>query len=397
MKVLIGAIGTSSYDQVVYEFRDGSQVPARYFIVGLAEKINADLVLVLLTEDARILQWEYKDGSGLENEFKKRGITANPIDIPKGLSEEEAWLIFNSIADNLPEEAEVVLDITHGLRSIPFLLLLSINYLKSVKNAKIVDIYYGALEGTDKNNNVKPAYSMGNFVTLLDWSVGVSDFKRTGDLNILASLLEERQTNVRRSSPNSPGLELPEKLKSVARWLRRVSAALDLTRPEEVMKTSHQLINEIKQAEKEFPKWAQPFAFLLNEIVSAFEPLALDDTRNKENTKLSLDKQFKLIEWYRQKEKYLSAIILLREWITSRALYNKGDSNIFDKDKREKVDKEVFNETSEVAGHIKELTDLRNDIAHVGMRPKPEQADALKNRFDKAFKKISEERSRESK
>lgn len=388
MKVLVGAIGTSNYEGVKYKF-DGEEIEARYFMVALAKKIKADRILVLMTEDAKTLQWEYKDGSGLKDEFTRSGLEAIPIDIPKGLSEEEAWEIFTIAAENIPHDAEVVLDVTHGLRSIPFLLLLSINYLKSVKNARIVDIFYGALEGTDRNNPLKPAYSLGEFVKLLEWSVGVENFERSGDLEKLADLLEERQTTVRHKASNANAL--PSKLKSVARWLRKLSVALDLTRPDEVMETSARLIKEIQEAETEFPTWAKPFSMLLSRINESFMPLSLAKARDSKNLADNIERQRKLIRWYKEKGRYQSAIIMLKEWYVSWKMYQQiPESGVFDTRTRENFEKQAYADPAidNQDSVLRELADLRNDIAHAGMRTSPANSDAIIKRFESALDKI---------
>ena len=92
-RVILAAIGTSDYANVEYRFDNGDVVPAKYFLVGLVDRIKPDTVVVLLTEEARILQWENKDGSGIGDVLSQRKLNIVPVDIPKGANEAEAWQI----------------------------------------------------------------------------------------------------------------------------------------------------------------------------------------------------------------------------------------------------------------------------------------------------------------
>jgi len=58
------------------------------------------------------------------------------VDIPDGKDEDELWKIFSIIVDEVQPGDEILFDITHGFRSLPFIAFLTVAYLKEVKGAK---------------------------------------------------------------------------------------------------------------------------------------------------------------------------------------------------------------------------------------------------------------------
>ena len=95
-------------------------------------------MLVCVTEEAKRQNWGVLEG--LDDP------RIQSIDIPIGRDIAEMWQTFEIIACHIAEGDRVTFDITHGLRSLPFLVFLFAAYLKEAKNVVIDAIYYGALE-----------------------------------------------------------------------------------------------------------------------------------------------------------------------------------------------------------------------------------------------------------
>ncbi|WP_219973886.1 CRISPR-associated DxTHG motif protein [Rubrobacter xylanophilus] len=134
VKKLICTIGTGSYEKVTYtsgERRKETRlapVAIGSFITG--EEKGLELV-ALLTQGARE---KYRDG--LRSEAAALGWTCTPVDIPDGKSEAELWEIFEKFGEHLKEGDEVVLDLTHGFRHLPALLLSAVQYYAVRKRIK---------------------------------------------------------------------------------------------------------------------------------------------------------------------------------------------------------------------------------------------------------------------
>lgn len=117
-RVLIGAMGNNIFSDTEYEFENGQKVISNFFIHAIAELHNPDKVIVLLTDSAKEVNWEGKDK--LQYWFKEQlpAVDLTSVRIEKGENENEAWTIFNAVAEAIPENAELIVDVTNGLRSI---------------------------------------------------------------------------------------------------------------------------------------------------------------------------------------------------------------------------------------------------------------------------------------
>lgn len=389
--VIVAAIGTSHYENVEYRFNDGTTIPAKYFLVGLVDMLKPDTVVVLLTEDARILQWTSVDGAGIGDLLKQRDVNVIAVDIPKGANEAEAWQIFELINSHIPERAEVILDITHGLRSIPVLMLLATFYLQRVRDITISNIFYGALEAVDRSNHTKPAYSLGHFLTLLDWAGGVEVFKQTGDPKRLAELLDARNTSVRKTYTGGPdGERLPTRLKTVSTTLLSLSQALGVIRPIEVMEYASQLQQNLESAADESRTWAKPFALIFDQMRDVFTPLGLTDPLEHSKQQRFIAAQVNLIEWYIRYEQFDAASLLLRELIVTWYMFNKGQTDISNVEARKNIEGDLHrhfenDKRDDLGGLWKSVTEIRNDIAHIGMQKSPKPAKKLSALISKAF------------
>jgi CRISPR-associated Csx2 family protein len=99
--------------------------------------------------------------------------------------------MFALLADALPENSQVIVDVTHGFRSQPMLALAAGVYLRTVKNVTIDRIVYGAYEARDTHTNTAPVVDLTSFLDLIDWSVSAGQFIKYGNARPLSSLLNE--------------------------------------------------------------------------------------------------------------------------------------------------------------------------------------------------------------
>lgn len=110
--------------------------------------------------------------------------------IPYGRTEEEQITILRSLADAVNPEETLYLDITHGLRHLPMLVVLAALYLQQTKNVKIQAIYYGASEllGLDEAEGA-PVIDLKGLLKIASWVNALSQFQKDGDYGVFAPLL----------------------------------------------------------------------------------------------------------------------------------------------------------------------------------------------------------------
>ena len=314
-----------------------------------------------------------------------------PVTIPEGESENQLWQIFNTVVGKIQNGDRVLFDITHGFRSLPFLTFLALAYVRNVRrDVEIERVVYGAYEAVERDNPYKPVFDLTPFIGLLDWIGAVSVFQQTGNAQPIANLVADAQ-----NLPYKLGLSgnLPTHLKNMASRLSDLSDALLTNRILAAQAAAAELITQLDEAKQEVANWAQPFDVLLDRMQRTYQPLALQNPETPENRWESLIGQYQQIRWHIQNQQYLQAITLAREWLISWGCYqlNKdwiseseryevekmmGEWQLAKREKRNLPDLPISNvkHGAKSIELFNDLHDLRNDLAHCGMRPDPRRA-----------------------
>lgn len=380
----------------------------RVFAEALHQFCQYDTMLVCITEEAKATTW-----SVLE-ELKDSRI--KPIDIPTGRTTEEMWETFKIIAQYVDEGDRVIFDITHGLRSLPFLVFLFAAYLKSAKNVTIAAVYYGAFElGDSKNNVPAPVIDLSEFVSMIDWITATTRFVKIGDGQPLSSLIEGSIPSNEELKNNPDARPIKKQLKQSAEAIHTISLALSITRPIETMESATKLEEILHQASTSFTERAKPFSLLSDRVVREYGQFALTNPKGTANLTENLRLQLKTIYWYIQRSQVVQAVTLAREWLVSVLVLNFGISEyMFDlKRGREHAEKALNNATEIRKPHPRpiapgdcdqqfetlpqadelvklwsQIIELRNDIAHCGMNRQPQTAAKLQAKAVSLYPKL---------
>jgi len=111
--------------------------------------------------------------------------------IPYGRKQEEQTEILKIMADCVTDEDKVTLDITHGLRHLPMLVVLSAMYLKVVKAVEVAGIYYGAKDMQHlETEDVAPALDLSGLLQIAEWVKALNSFEKDRDYGVFSELLE---------------------------------------------------------------------------------------------------------------------------------------------------------------------------------------------------------------
>jgi len=111
--------------------------------------------------------------------------------IPYGRKQEEQTEILKIMADCVTENDKVTLDITHGLRHLPMLVVLSAMYLKVVRKVEVAGIYYGAKDMQHlETEEVAPALDLSGLLQIAEWVKALNSFDKDGDYGVFSELLE---------------------------------------------------------------------------------------------------------------------------------------------------------------------------------------------------------------
>lgn len=359
---ILTTLGTGNYEPTTYVWGERAyQTPL--FVAAVAAWFPGAAVKAVSTE----LAWE-RQGVALQEAIPY----TERIPIPDGANEDELWQIFNVLVAAIPAGESVIFDITHGFRSQPVLSLLVASFLRVAKGIHLEAVLYGAYE-RDRENS--PVFDLTPFVAMLDWANATERFLETGDARKIAALIREQRKNP---------------LNSLAARLTDLSEALALVRPILVTQKASDLMVRIAQARAE-PWEAQhaPLKLLLDRIQTSFSPLAATEP---------LRAQWQQIGWLTTHQHYLAAAALAREWLVHVRVVVAGGTIVpIDNALRDAAESWLNNADNENGSAPHEappewkasvalwrnLTDLRNDLAHCGLRVSPRPPSTITSSVEK--------------
>lgn len=285
--ILISVIGNRPYNHTVYNL-SGKNYETDFFFIPLIEHFKPDQFYLLGTKDSI---WDKVDEAA-----EKNGFEYIKQEIPFGKNDEELWKIFETIISLPLSECEIVFDITHGFRAIPFAAFLALIFFKSVrKDIQIKNVLYGNYEARDKEKNLAPVVELSSYLEMLDWIRAAQRFVDYGDGDLLINKLETENDNGQLD-------QWLEKLKDFTANLNLNFVSQISTVADELRKTETEGLNVIL---KTIPTYR-----LLKNVINNRIGMFTDNVHDWQM-------QWRIADWYFKNHQYSQAIIVLRETINS--------------------------------------------------------------------------------
>lgn len=393
-------LGTGRYKETTYIYSDDEAPVTEIFPVALCHFFKPDELLVLVTKDAEKM-WFENFNNQCSAKLKKCPFV-RPIKIPDGHSVEDLWKIFGELTKHLSEKDEVIFDITHSFRTLPFLSFLAASFLRVAKDVRIKGIYYGAWEArkppppadnpfysnpTDKS----PVFNLTPFLNLLEWTTATDQFVKTGNAESLSKLIHQTDTKGETT------------LQELSKSINKIAVGLNTLRPLSVMEESANLSSRIQEASEETKANLPQLVPLLEKIEKDYSQFSLASPKSNDaqTNKKRLAKHLRMVEWYEKRERWIQALSLARESIvslicfilnkdalkendrdrvgklinkfysTERGIPYKADwENALDENLRESLHKLWGNEANRnhfgLDDSQPDLASLRNDVLHAG-------------------------------
>lgn len=120
---------------------------------------------------------------------QRLGLPVTCLLIPFARDEVEQADILQALASVIEESEHVSIDVTHGFRHLPMLALVAARYLTHVRQVRIDELYYGALDMTAGGET--PVLRLASLLRMLDWTEALAVNERCGDYAVFADLLAE--------------------------------------------------------------------------------------------------------------------------------------------------------------------------------------------------------------
>jgi len=371
------------YRTANYDFQDGIKT-TQFFGLGLAEVIKPERLIVLGTtgsmwdvfyeafaeseqqeERWMALSESVESNSVSEEQLRicasdlsaKLGVECLLKIIPYGINEAEQSHILEIMASDINETDTVSLDLTHGLRHLPMLGLLSAMYLQTAKQVQIKGIYSGALELTQ--DDITPVIRLDGLLKMADWISALHGFDKTGDIAPFSDLLQQE----------GMAKETADLLK-VAAFHESTLSITNARKP---------LRDFSKQIEGELPGMASLFTESLHERISW-----------KDQGSIYLRQREKSI-FYLQQGDYVRAAALGYEAVITHYLKkNNPSADVENYEARDEVRKTIETQLSkpELSAY-RLLRNIRNSLAHAN-RPNKGEIQSILSDESLLQKKLTE-------
>ncbi len=370
-KVLISFLGTGNYQKVKYQL-NGQSYESDLSILPINEYFKPDKIYIIGTKDSR---WELVANLNYER-----------LEIPAGKSADEFWQMFDLLLQNISiSESEVAFDITHCFRSIPFFVVIFIQFIKFMeRSTEVSHIFYGIL---DQKTYESQIIDLRPLIDLLDWMEAIASLKKYGDLDDLCLLTERAEKQIRKQ-----GINQPLKLVNLKKQLKELADITKMTYVPQIGEISSvltQLLDD-ETLRQETNVYLKPLSLLLPE---------LKDMIGRFNKPNEWEAQLEAAKWYLENKKPSQALLVLREAIVTYACLASA-VDPYERDKREEVEKklgEAVKSKSQASLHKlwDKVTQLRNKVAHALMKRRenidPEKSIRNVNKLIKEAEKVMKE------
>ena len=199
---------------------------------------------------------------------------------------------------------ELIVDVTHSFRSLPFFMTNLLFYLQNVSDKKIIisHIHYGMMEMINEQH-FAPIVELRTIIDINNWIIGAYSFSKFGNAYMISELIQQENL-------------------SAANLLVDFSNVMNLNHLFAI-KTIAQRLSSIKNAQynTSLPK------LIINPIIDNFINTFKPSTTTKESVF-----QLKVARWQLEHRKYAQAFMTLIESIVSNVCeMNNMDSGIYQK------------------------------------------------------------------
>lgn len=234
--VFIGFLGTSQYKPVVYSIAGKKSQETPYVQEAI---VRAHLewldspdgcIKIFMTTEAKSANWDPPGGlKDRLNEICHIG-KVQGLEMKAPTEENSLWRLFEVLESEIPPGAEVILDVTHGFRTLPLVGTVLTSYTRALKRTKVAAIYYGSTV-MDSDGTV-PVIDMTRLDRLMRWSTAIDAFLRNGNASEMEEIASE---TVRSMIEDGKQTETAILEKQLVKNLKEIHSALSTVRGKEIL------------------------------------------------------------------------------------------------------------------------------------------------------------------
>ena len=409
--ILLTSLGTRLFDAPTDYELDGKSASELLTPLALVQLLapsqQPNRVVAMVTPGAKPTTWPVFE-AGICSIL---GFKPDSVSIPDGRNSDEIREIIEKVAQEVPEGAELTLDVTQGFRHFPFIFYALVLYLTSLRGVKIRGAYYGMVEGSPPSAR-KPIIDLQPLLELPEWFHAVRMFRDQGTTLPMAQLLEPLAVKLgkkagllfKSGNKKDGGLKRAKasRVKGAVNYLKDYAFAYESALPLELGKAGRLLSYAISKLPTISPADLPPLAKELTDAIArvaykaAFVRPPATGGSWKTGVSLNraeLNRQAGMIDLYLDRGQLPLAVGLMREWVVSWATLKSGNSKEIDEwlnhDVRLRyecrlgalgslaaarggvVGASITPAQKDFGTFWNQLTNLRNTLHHHGMRIDP--------------------------
>lgn len=315
--VLISFLGASNYKPVRYRLRKVTTgAEERYAPAAIVDCLGqegqaVERAAVVVTEAARNMHW-----SALRDRLDQLGVEAGAVDIPDGSNDHELWQIFARLGEQVDPGETVIVDPTHGFRSLPVIGVLALAFFRHLRKAELGGVYYGAYEARAKHDGVAPIFDLTPMFDLPAWAEAVAEWDRTGRATGIVErtkpYLDALRRNLMQDAPRAL-VDLPDRLELL-------SDLMTLLKHDQIGTAARQVVDSIDEARSQAGDHLPltPLVAVAEDLGRSLTSLAHREEADwRTSNPAYLRQQLAAARWLGRRGRVVEAYSLLRECITS--------------------------------------------------------------------------------
>jgi hypothetical protein len=368
--------------------------------------LKPERLIVFLTQAA--LERVYTD---FENELPG-DLSIKVVEIPTGATQEEHWQIAQQVNQSIDAGIDVAFDISHGPLCFPLVGLLTATYMRAARNIELHHILYAAygIDATpgdgvkpEIKTNETPIFDLNEMLSWLEWFSATERFNNTGDARMLSTLLQSERKRLSRAAQGNK--DLLAKIGSMGKLtgvITGLSRSLQMIRPGQSLQYFSDLPERLRGVEGLFDTQSNTLIYtLLVERLQEFALISKPVNQGADAAAVRVEAERELVNWYAARELWVETITLAREWAINWLMFQLGLVDFTHLQTRQRVERVLGAESHDYLDsrrkkqgfrsiflrdipHLEDLlklwldlTEVRNDINHAGMREKPGRPEDL--------------------
>jgi len=388
IRTLLSFLGTTDYQPTCYVWEGYGEHTSAHVTEALCALWKPHKVILLATHQAKD-----KHGDMLQNSLVRAECEPIWRMLPAGRGFEEQWqqfeLLCRTFSESLQEDsaAQIVLDITHGFRSQPFMSGAALSVVQAaLRQSRDIRIVYGEYQREAARN---PIWDLSLFLELAEWAQALRLFLVTGVAAPIVDLTAavQRRTSLEvhaRGGRDFPKFNMLKKaITEFADDLSTVRVAAIITGYSQDPRGKHQvrgsarrLLDAIEQCRQEVNVRLPPLALILGELEIELQPLVAGHLAAPEGQQAIVA----LANYYLKLERYPEAAVVIREAAVNRHARDASAIEVNSVDYSDELRRKAEYSFSERDEHLGEIAGIRNDIEHGGFRRQPASGKSLKQR-----------------